>query len=88
MFDISSGTSAEEIDRRLWLELTRDQYMLVRELIRLEADAPIVGLIDETERVVEGLAAHFPRQAREIRHVARCLIESGVIYEDDVSPQK
>ena len=40
MHDISDGTTAEDIDRRLWLELTAEQYGLVRELIRLEADAP------------------------------------------------
>jgi hypothetical protein len=84
--DISSGTTAEDIDRRLWLELTPEQYDLVRELIRLEADAPIVGLLDETERVVDGLAAHFPRLAPAIRVVAQYLIESGVIYEDGASP--
>jgi hypothetical protein len=48
MHDISSGSTAEDIDRRLWLELTPEQYGLVRELIRLEADAPIVGLLDES----------------------------------------
>jgi hypothetical protein len=80
--NISSGATAADIDRRLWLELTPEQYGLVRELIRLEADAPIVGLLDETERVVDGLAAHFPRIAPSIRAVAQYLIESGDIYED------
>jgi hypothetical protein len=80
--NISSEATAADIDRRLWLELTPEQYGLVRELIRLEADAPIVGLLDETERVVDGLAAHFPRMAPAIRAVAQYLIESGDIYED------
>jgi hypothetical protein len=86
VYEISSEITAQDIDRRLWLELTPEQYDLVRELIRLEADAPIVGLINETERVVDGLAAHFPKQARAIRVVAQYLIESGTIYEDDDNP--
>jgi hypothetical protein len=80
--DISSGATADDIDRRLWLELTPEQYGLVRELIRLEADAPIVGLLDETERVIAGLEAHLPGLAPAIRVIANHLIESGVIYED------
>jgi hypothetical protein len=80
--DISTGTTAEEIDRRLWLDLTPEQYGLVRELIRLEADAPIVGLLDETERMVAGLEAHLPGLAPAIRVLADHLIESGVIYQD------
>jgi hypothetical protein len=83
--DISNGTTAEDIDRRLWLELTPEQYGLVRELIRLEADAPIVGLLDETERVIAGLEAHLPGLAPTIRVIAEHLIESGFIYEDRVS---
>jgi hypothetical protein len=81
--DISNGTSAEDIDRRLWLELTAEQYGLVRELIRLEADAPIVGLLDEAERLIEGLEAHLPGLSPAIRSIAEHLIDSGVIYEDD-----
>jgi hypothetical protein len=80
--DISSGSTAEDIDRRLWLELTPEQYGLVRELIRLEADAPIVGLLNETERVIAGLEDHLPGLAPAIRIIADHLIESGVIYED------
>ena len=82
MHDISSGTTAEDIDRRLWLELTPEQYGLVRELIRLEADAPIVGLLDETERLIAGLEAHLPGLAPAIRLIAEHLIDSGLIYED------
>jgi hypothetical protein len=85
MHDISNGSTAEDIDRRLWLELTPEQYGLVRELIRLEADAPIVGLLDETERVVAGLEAHLPGLAPAIRLIAEHLIDSGAIYEDDGS---
>lgn len=82
MHDISNGTTAEDIDRRLWLELTPEQYGLVRELVRLESDKPIVGLLDETDRLIEGLAAHFPGLAPAIKLVAEHLIDSGVIYED------
>lgn len=83
MYDISNGDSAEDIDRRLWLELTAEQYRLVRELVRLEADAPILGLLNETERIVDGLAAHFPQMAPSIRATAQALIERGEIYEDE-----
>ena len=82
MHDISNGTTAEDIDRRLWLELTPEQYGLVRELVRLESDKPIVGLLDETDRLIEGLAAHFPGLAPAIKLVAEHLIDSGEIYED------
>ncbi len=85
MHDISSGTTAEDIDRRLWLELSPEQYGLVRELIRLETDAPIVGLLDETERLIAGLEAHLPGLAPAIRIIADHLIESGYIYEDGPS---
>ena len=85
MHDISGGSTAEDIDRRLWLELTPEQYGLVRELIHLEADAPIVGLLDETERLILGLEAHLPGLAPAIRIIADHLIESGVIYEDGAS---
>ena len=85
MHDISNGSTAEDIDRRLWLELTPEQYGLVRELIRLEADAPIVGLLDETERLIDGLEAHLPGLAPAIRIIADHVIESGLIYEDGVS---
>ena len=85
MHEISSGSTAEDIDRRLWLELTPEQYGLVRELIRLEADAPIVGLLDESERLIAGLEAHLPGLAPAIRIIADHLIESGVIYEDGAS---
>jgi hypothetical protein len=85
MHNISSGTTAQDIDRRLWLELTPEQYALVRELIRLEADAPIIGLLDETERIIAGLEAHLPGLAPAIRLVANHLIEAGEIYEDDAS---
>jgi hypothetical protein len=83
MHDFSSRLTAEDIDRRLWLELTPEQYGLVRELVRVETDIPIVGLLDETERVLAGLEAHFPGLAPAIRVVAEHLIESGAIYEDD-----
>lgn len=85
MHDISNGTTAEDIDRRLWLELTPEQYGLVRELIRLETDAPIIGLLDETERLIAGLEAHLPGLAPAIRIIADHLIESGAIYEDGAS---
>jgi hypothetical protein len=82
MHDISNEMTAQAIDRRLWLELTPEQYGLVRELIRIESDAPIVGLLDETERVVAGVAAHFPGLAPAIMAVAEHVIEHGAIYED------
>ena len=85
MHEISGGSTAEDIDRRLWLELTPEQYGLVRELIRLEADAPIVGLLDESERLIAGLEAHLPGLAPAIRIIADHLIESGLIYEDGAS---
>jgi len=80
--EFSDGTTTEDIDRRLWLELTPDQYALMRELIRLETDAPILGLLTETERVVAALADHFPCIGSEIRKVAQRVIETGAIYED------
>jgi hypothetical protein len=82
MHEFSDGLTAKDIDRRLWLELSAEQYGLVRELIRLEADAPIIGLITETDRVVAGLAEHFPGLGTEIRAVAQSIIERGTIYED------
>ena len=82
MQTFSDGMTAEDIDRRLWLELSQEQYDLVRELIRLEADAPIIGLLTETDRVVSGLAAHFRSSGPEIRAVAEQIITSGTIYED------
>ena len=82
MHEFSNGVSSEDIDRRLWLELTPEQYGLVRELVRLEADAPIVGLLDETERVIAGLEAHLPGVAPAIRVMAEHLIECGAMYED------
>ena len=84
MHEFSNGTTAQDIDRRLWLELTEEQYALVQDLIRLEADAPIVGLLDETDRLIDGLAWHFPKQAGSIRAVAQYLIERGDIYVDGV----
>jgi len=85
--EISDGMTAEDIDRRLWLELTRNQYALVQELIRLEADAPIIGLLTETERVVSALAEHFRAFGPEIRAVAQQIIEMGAIYEDGGAPE-
>lgn len=85
MHDISDGATAEDIDRRLWLELTGEQYGLVRELIRLETDAPIVGLLDETDRLIASLEAHLPWLSPAIRIIAEHVIESGAIYEDDAS---
>jgi len=82
--DISDGSNARDIDRRLWMELTPEQYGLVRELVRLESDAPIIGLLDETERIIAGLEAHLPGLAPVIRLVANHLIETGRIYEDEV----
>lgn len=80
--EFSDQMTAEDIDRRLWLELTPEQYALVRELIRLEADAPIIGLLTETDRVVAALANHFRGIGPEIRSVAEQVIETGAIYED------
>lgn len=74
--------TAEDIDRRLWLELSSEQYALVRELLRLETDAPIIGLLTETDRVVAALADHFRSIGPEIRAVAQQIIETGTIYED------
>jgi hypothetical protein len=85
MHDISNGATAEDIDRRLWLELTGEQYGLVRELIRLETDAPIVGLLDESDRLIAALEAHLPWFAPAIRIIAEHVIESGAIYEDDAT---
>ena len=79
---ISEGESARDIDRRLWMELTQEQYRLVRELVRLECDAPIIGLLDETERIIAGLEAHLPGLAPVIRLVANHIIETGRIYEE------
>jgi hypothetical protein len=80
--ELSNGKTVQDIDRRLWLELTPEQYGLVRELIRLETEVPIPGLDDETERLVEALAHHFPGFGPAIRAVAQHLVESGAIYED------
>ena len=82
MHEISDGMTAEDIDRRLWLELSQEQYALVRQLIQLEADAPILGLLTETDRVVAALADHFPALGPEIRTVAQNIIENGAIYEE------
>lgn len=82
MHDFSTGSTAEDIDRRLWLELTPEQYALVRELVRLESETPIDGLLAETDRLVEALAAHFPGLAPAIRAVAQHVIDRGAIYED------
>ncbi|MGE3272743.1 MAG: hypothetical protein AB7P40_28655 [Chloroflexota bacterium] len=86
MHEISDGMTIEDIDRRLWLELSEEHYLLVRELVQLEADAPIIGLISETERVVSALAEHFRALGPEIRAVARQIIETGAIYEDGGRP--
>lgn len=83
MHEISDGSTAEDIDRRLWLELTPEQYGLVRELVRLESDAPILALLDETDRLIDGLESHLPGLGPAIRIVAEHLIERGAIYEDD-----
>jgi hypothetical protein len=83
MHELSNGKTLQDIDRRLWLELTPEQYGLVRELVRLEVDAPVPGLDDEAERLVEALARHFPAFGPAIRAVAQHLVESGTIYEDD-----
>jgi hypothetical protein len=55
-------------------------------LIRLEADAPIIGLLTETDRVVAALADHFRSIGPEIRSVAEQNINAGTIYEDENSP--
>lgn len=78
MHQISNGKTPQDIDRRLWLELTPEQYALVRELIRLEADAPIEGLLDESDRLIEGLVSHFPGMGPAIRAVARHIIEDAI----------
>ena len=77
-FSDSATATAQDLDRRLWLELTSDQYRLVRELVSLETDAPIRGLLDETDRLVDGLAQHFPSLAPAIRAVARHVVYDGV----------
>jgi hypothetical protein len=86
MHDLSNGKTAQDIDRRLWLELTPEQYGRVRELVRLEVDTPVPGLDDEAERLVEALARHFPGFGPAIRAVAQHLVESGTIYEDGNPP--
>ncbi len=80
MYDFSESVTAtaQDLDRRLWLELTSEQYRLVRELVSLETDAPIRGLLDETDRLVDGLAQHFTSLAPAIRAVARHIIYDGV----------
>ena len=78
MYSFSATATAQDLDRRLWLELTSEQYRLVRELVSLETDAPIRGLIDETDRLVDGLAQHFPSLAPAIRAVARHVVYDGV----------
>lgn len=87
MHDLSNGKTVQDIDRRLWLELTPEQYGLVRELVRLESDEPVPGLDDEAERLVEALARHFPGMGPAIRAVAQHLVESGAIYEDGPSAE-
>jgi hypothetical protein len=82
MHEFSDAMTAQDIDRRLWLELSDQHYALVRELIRLETDAPILGLLTETERVIAGLAERFPSIGAEIKAAAQCIIECGAIYED------
>ena len=78
MFNFSATVTAQDLDRRLWLDLTSEQYRLVRELVSLETDAPIRGLLDETDRLVDGLAQHFPSLAPAIRAVARHIVYDGV----------
>ena len=78
MYSFSTTATAQDLDRRLWLELTSEQYRLVRELVSLETDAPIRGLLDETDRLVDGLAQHFPSLAPAIRAVARHIVYDGV----------
>jgi hypothetical protein len=78
VFNFSATVTAQDLDRRLWLDLTSEQYRLVRELVSLETDAPIRGLLDETDRLVDGLAQHFPSLAPAIRAVARHIVYDGV----------
>src|SRR3712207_9270365 len=78
MYSFSTTATAQDLDRRLWLELTSEQYQLVRELVSLETDAPIRGLLDETDRLADGLAQHFPSIAPAIRAVARPIVYDGV----------
>ena len=78
MFNFSATVTAQDLDRRLWLDLMSEQYRLVRELVSLETDAPIRGLLDETDRLVDGLAQHFPSLAPAIRAVARHIVYDGV----------
>ncbi len=78
MYEFTVSTTAHDIDRRLWLELTSEQYRLVRELVSLETDAPIRGLLDETDRLVDGMAQHFPSLAPAIRAVARHVVFDGI----------
>jgi hypothetical protein len=78
VYDFATSATAQDLDRRLWLELSSEQYRLVRELVSLETDAPIRGLLDETDRLVDGLAQHFPNLAPAIRAVARHVIYDGV----------
>ena len=77
-FSDPATATAQDLDRRLWLELTSEQYRLVRELVSLETDAPIRGLLDETDRLIDGLAQHFPSLAPAIRAVARHIVYDGV----------
>lgn len=74
---IGDGETAQDVDRRLWLELTPEQYRLVRRLVRLESEEPIDGLLDETNCVIEGLVSHFPEFGPALRAVAYHVIEDG-----------
>ena len=74
---ISDGETAQDVDRRLWLELTPEKYRRVRGWIRRESEEPIRGLLGETNRVIEGLASHFPEFGPAIRAVAHHVIEDG-----------
>ncbi|MCC7371028.1 MAG: hypothetical protein IT306_21620 [Chloroflexi bacterium] len=85
MHEFSDGVTAQDIDRRLWLELPSEQYRLVQELVRLESDRPIIGLLDESERIVAALAERFPALRAEILAAAQEIVERGAIYEDGAS---
>lgn len=78
MYSFTATATAQDLDRRLWLELTSEQYRLVRELVSVETDAPIRDLLGETDRLVDGLAQHFPTLAPAIRAVARHVVYDGV----------
>ncbi len=66
----------EEIERRLRRELTPQQFGLVLQLETAVGDATADERDEWIDRLVEGIARHFPGYAPAIRVVAQHLAES------------